>query len=172
MPPGGVTVELEAPELAALAGDLRRASEGGRRQLARALAAAGESAARGRITRGGPDPDGRPWPRRHPLSRSRKPLLNRDGHLHDSLSSGASVDGSTAHWGTDRLVYARIHQLGGVVRPRRRRMLRFESGGRPVFARRVVIPARPYLGWGEGEKREASRVVRRWLERALPGGAS
>ena len=55
---GGVTVELDAPELASLAADLRRASRADRRRLTQALAAAGESAARERITAGGPGPDG------------------------------------------------------------------------------------------------------------------
>ena len=64
-------------------------------------------------------------------------------------------------------MYARIHQLGGTVLPRRRRALRFEAGGAPIFARRVVIPARPYLGWGGDEEREADRVVRNWLDEGL-----
>ena len=165
-----MTVELDAPELASLAEDLRRASQASRQRLLQGLAAAGESATRGRITAGGPGPEGERWPARHPLSPSRKPLLNREGHLHDSIESGA--DASTARWGSDRLAYARIHQLGGVIRPRRRRMLRFDAGRRAVFARQVTIPARPYLGWGEMERREAARVIDRWLDQVFAGGAA
>ena len=143
----GVSVELDAPELASLAADLRRASRADRRRLTQALAAAGESAARERITAGGPGPDGERWAPRHPLNPSRKPLLNREGGLNDSIEGRGNA--STARWGSN-LVYARIHQLGGVIKPRRRRMLRFEVGG---------IPARPYIGWGDRERREADVVI-------------
>ena len=166
---GGVSVELDAPELAGLAADLRRASRADRRRLTQALAAAGESAARERITAGGPGPDGERWAPRHPLNPSRKRLLNRQGGLNDSIEGRGST--STASWGSN-LVYARIHQLGGVIKPRRRRMLRFELGNRVVFARQVTIPARPYIGWGDPERREADVVVSRWLDRAFAGGAA
>lgn len=169
MPAAGVAVELGTPELAALAQHLRRASRADRRRLMAGLAAAGESAARGRVTAGGPDPDGRPWRPRHPLSTSRRPLLNREGGLHDSIEADSSE--SAARWGTN-LVYARIHQLGGVVLPRRRKVLAFLRGENPIFARRAVIPARPFLGWGAAERREAAAVVERWLARALPGGGA
>lgn len=53
------------------------------------------------------------------------------------------------------MVYAAIHEFGGVtrpheIRPRRGRALRFAAGGRMVFARLVRhpgsrVPARPYL---------------------------
>ena len=169
MPPQGVSVELDAPELAGLADDLRRASRADRRRLTQALAAAGESAARERITAGGPGPDGERWPPRHPLNPSRKPLLNREGGLNDSIEGRG--DASTASWGSN-LVYARIHQLGGVIRPRRRRRLRFELGNRTVFARQVTIPPRPYIGWGDPERREATAVIGRWLDQAFAGGAA
>ena len=164
--PRGVTVELDAPELESLAHDLRRASQANRDRLMKGLAAAGESAARARVTRGGPGPEGERWPPRHPLNPSRKRLLNREGGLHDSIEGGG--DASTAHWGSN-LVYSRIHQLGGVVRPRRARMLRFELGDKAFFARRVTIPPRPYIGWGAAERREAARVIGRWLDQSLPG---
>ena len=164
--PAGVAVELEAPELAALARDLQRASRADRRRLTAGLAAAGESAARGRVTAGGPDPDGRPWRPRHRLDPSRRPLLNREGGLHDSIE--AASGSSTARWGTN-LIYAGIHQTGGVVAPRRAKVLAFMRGERPIFARRAVIPARPFIGWGAAERREAAAVVERWLARALPG---
>ena len=160
-------VELDALELASLAEDLRRAARTGRERLMEGLAAVGESASRARVTAGGPGPAGERWRPRHPLNPSRKRLLNREGALHDSIEGGA--DASTAHWGSN-LVYARIHQMGGVIRPRRSRMLRFELGDKTIFARRVTIPPRPYIGWGAAERREAARVVSRWLDQALPGG--
>ena len=161
---------FDAPALRALGRDIRRAaSVQRRRQLTRELAAMGESGAAGRILRGGPAPDGTAWPARHPLDPSGKKLLNREGGLAQSITTASSA--TTARWGTNE-VYARIHQLGGVVRPRRRRALRFMRGGHPIFRRQVTIPARPYLGWGQDEEREAADVIRDWMDKALPGGAS
>ena len=160
-------VEFDAPALAELDRLIRAAASGRRmRLLLETLGRTGAETARDRIKRGGPAPDGAAWAPRSLLNRSRKPLLNRAGDLGDSVASTATS--RTARWGTNR-VYARIHQLGGVVRPRRRRALRFEQGGRPIFARRVTIPARPYLGWGDEEERQANQVVRRWFDEALGG---
>jgi phage gpG-like protein len=42
--------------------------------------------------------------------------------------------------------YAAIHEFGGTIVPRRGRYLRFIGrGGGPVFVRRVVITAQPYM---------------------------
>lgn len=44
------------------------------------------------------------------------------------------------------VVYGRIQELGGVIRPIKAKMLRWEGAdGRDVFAKVVHIPARPYL---------------------------
>ena len=162
-------VDFDAPGLRELDRQIRAAASRRRMGLLlETLAQTGAETARGRIKRGGPAPDGSAWPPRDLRNPSRKPLLNSAGDLGDSVASASTS--RTARWGTNR-VYARIHQLGGIVRPRRRRALRFERGGRPIFARRVVIPARPYLGWGDDEERQANAVVRRWLDEALGGGA-
>jgi phage gpG-like protein len=48
---------------------------------------------------------------------------------------------------TQRLVYARIHEFGGTIFPRRAPFLVFETKeGNLVFAKKVTIPARPYIG--------------------------
>src|SRR5262249_2768905 len=47
--------------------------------------------------------------------------------------------------GTD-VFYGRIQEKGTRrFGPRKRHFMRFEMGGRPVFARKVKIPARPWL---------------------------
>ena len=46
--------------------------------------------------------------------------------------------------GTD-LVYAAMQEFGGTVVPKKARMLAFEVNGQMVFAKRVTIPAHPYL---------------------------
>ena len=166
--PQGVTIAVNARDIAALGRVLRRAARSSLRPLTAGLAAAGESTTRDRISQGGPGPEGETWDPRHPLDPSTQPLLSREGSLVDSLVSTARQQ--QARWGSN-LVYARIHQLGGVVRPRRATALHFRLGDTPIFARAVTIPARPYLGWGQAEEQEAAAVIERWLDRQLPGGA-
>ena len=43
------------------------------------------------------------------------------------------------------LKYARIHELGGVIRPKNFRYLHFFVKGEEVFAKKVTIPKRPYI---------------------------
>ena len=167
MPPG-VTIAVDAREIARLGRALRQAARASLGPLTAGLAAAGESATRERISQGGPGPEGEAWDPRHPLDPSEKPLLSKDGSLVESLVSTARRH--QARWGSN-LVYARIHQLGGTIRPRRAKALHFRLGDTPVFAQQVTIPARPYLGWGDAEEQDAAAVIERWLDRQVPGGS-
>jgi phage gpG-like protein len=51
--------------------------------------------------------------------------------------------------------YAAAQEHGAVIQARRRRHLRFQVEGRWVMARRVEIPARPYLRPGRDAAAEA-----------------
>jgi phage gpG-like protein len=55
-----------------------------------------------------------------------------------------ALTSSSVTVGTDR-VYAAIHQLGGVIRPKNGGLLVFNVGGRTIFAKKVTIPARPFF---------------------------
>jgi len=84
-------------------------------------------------------PYGQPWA---PLKfRSGKPLLDR-GHLRDSVVY--QVSGDAVEVGTNR-PGARLHQFGGTIVPKNKKMLHFMVGGQPVFVRQVTIPARPFM---------------------------
>ncbi|WP_448377770.1 phage virion morphogenesis protein, partial [Fervidobacterium sp.] len=72
-----------------------------------------------------------------------KPLFNK-GRFRNSIAW--TVRGDTIIIGTN-VVYARIHQYGGYA-------------GR---GRKVRIPARPYLGITEEDRREAESLLREWL---------
>ncbi len=63
------------------------------------------------------------------------------------------------------LVYARIHQLGGTIRPKRGRYLVFRVGGAFVRVSQVVIPARPYLGLNPADERGIMRIIIDWIRR-------
>lgn len=97
----------------------------------------------------GTDPDGKDWTPLHPKSGlTRKPLLNT-GSLRRSISS--KVYGNTLVVGTNHLAGkipggVAIHQFGGIIRPKRGKFLKFGSKDKPIFAKKVTIPARPFLG--------------------------
>lgn len=75
--------------------------------------------------------------------RQGKPLVN-NAHLLSSIGHHATKNSVTI--GTDEdIVYAKIHQFGGVIRPRTAKTLRFFIGNRMILTDKAVIPARPYL---------------------------
>lgn len=74
--------------------------------------------------------------------RSGRTMMER-GALRNSIHARATA--TEAIIGTD-LIYAAIHQFGGIIRPRRGQYLRFRvAGGRWATVRSVRIPARPFL---------------------------
>lgn len=75
------------------------------------------------------------------------------------------------HVGTD-VIYARIHEFGGIITPRQARALAFEIGGELIFAQRVHIPARPYMRPAVDENiakigQEIARTIEALVTRAL-----
>ncbi|MGE4298907.1 MAG: phage virion morphogenesis protein [Desulfovibrionaceae bacterium] len=87
----------------------------------------------------GTAPDGTKWaPSGAPQT------LVGDGHLLDSISHVA--DGHSVEWGSRR-VYALIHQLGGVIKPKNAKALKIPlPDGTFALVQSVTMPARPYLG--------------------------
>jgi len=47
--------------------------------------------------------------------------------------------------GGQRVKYARIHEYGGVIRPRRKPFLFFKIGGQWIRTLKVTMPARPFV---------------------------
>lgn len=83
-------------------------------------------------------------------------LEGDSGRLRQSIIS--EVDGRLARVGSN-VIYARIHELGGTIVAKTARALRFQVDGEWVVARRVTIPARPYLRPALAESRsEITRV--------------
>lgn len=113
-------------------------------KMARALSFEGEQQTRTRIQREKAAPDGTPWAANVPWYAATKKgsLLQESGSLLDSLS--AQPSGTAAEWGSN-LIYAAVHQYGAEIKPKTAK--RLYVGGR--FARRVNIPARPFLGLSE-----------------------
>jgi len=87
----------------------------------------------------GTAPDGRPWA---PLkSRAGQPLRDK-GHLTNSIDY--RVDGNSVEVGTP-FAHAITHQRGAKIEAKPGKVLRFYVEGRPVFVKRVTIPARPIV---------------------------
>lgn len=74
---------------------------------------------------------------------------NRTGTLEGSIGvqdfARAEGRGVRGNWGSRDARYALIHELGGVIVPKKAKALVFEIGGEVVRVMKVVIPARPYL---------------------------
>jgi len=119
------------------------------------IADLGESSTRLRF-RTQKDPEGNAWKKgRKTAGRT----LTQDGHLAGSLSSRATSNAAT--WGVNR-VYAKIHQFGGVIKPKNKKALRFSvAGGGFVTAKKVTMPARPFMGISKGDREDILHVLRR-----------
>ena len=106
-------------------------------------------------------PDGVPWlPSIRARTEGGTTLVQR-GHLRDSIRK--SVSDAQVEVGTS-VPYARIHQLGGTIKAKPGKSLRFTIGDRSVFARKVTIPARPYLGFREADKQRLLELLIDHLE--------
>jgi phage virion morphogenesis protein len=159
---GGVSLKITAADLGPVQARLfalARAT-GHARPLMERIGAVLESSARKRF-RTQAAPDGSTW---KPSIRARikggKTLIDR-GHLRDSITHDA--DDTHAEIGSN-LIYATIHQLGGVISAKGGGFLKFKIPGvgwRQV--RSVTIPARPYLGVSEEDRVEMNAQVDRYL---------
>ncbi len=72
-----------------------------------------------------------------------KKILTDKRRLANSITYKSS--GKSLVIGTS-LIYARVHQEGAVIKPKTAKALRIPiGGGKVIFRKRVVIPARPFL---------------------------
>jgi len=118
-----------------------------------------------RIRDGGPAPDGTPWKPLQPLTLELKKnkdhgILWDSGMLKDTLTF--ELEGEEAVAIGSMMVYARIHQEGGIIKPREgKRALRVPKVG---FRKSVTIPSRPYLGLSNNDHECLERNVVTWLK--------
>lgn len=82
--------------------------------------------------------------RRESLKAMSNKILSRSGDLKKSMDFDAQ-DTSVLAGPTLGKPYARIHQLGGVIRPKRANALMVPCGNRILRLKSVTIPKRPYL---------------------------
>ena len=126
------------------------------------LGALGVAQTQRRIQSEKTSPDGAAWPPNHDGGS----ILFRTGsHLSDSIQHAAGA--SDVHWGSG-WIGARVHQFGAVIRPVKGKVLAFMLGGKKVFAKKVTIPARPWLGISPANARELLETAERYVARVLP----
>ncbi|MEW9272976.1 phage virion morphogenesis protein [Gluconobacter oxydans] len=112
-------------------------------------------------------PDGSPWAPLNPLyAENRKPLpiLVQSGQLRQQLPT--EVRGNTIIVGSS-VKYGGVHQFGATIVPRTAKALRFRIGAKKFDVGKVVIPARPYLGFGAEDRVAVVEQLELALELAM-----
>lgn len=115
-------------------------------------------------------PEGTAWPALRPdyaAAKRGSGILVESGRLIGSFTR--KVDGRELLVGTN-VLYAAIHQFGGVIRPKAGSRLRFRIGKRTVFARQVRIPARPFLGISAEDRSDMLATIEAFVLRAARSG--
>lgn len=107
-------------------------------------------------------PDGARWlPNKGGTS-----TLYRSGALARSIDY--AVAGDTAIIGSG-LIYAGVHQNGATIVPKKAKRLVFRLGNRTIFAKKVKIDARPFLGLSAENRTRILDQTARFLRERLGG---
>ena len=77
-----------------------------------------------------------------------------------------STTGDNVVLGTN-VEYAAIHNYGGTIVPKNGKVLAFPGlGGVTIFAKKVVIPARPFMGFGAQDSADIDEKIEAVLAKA------
>lgn len=149
----GIIIESYANGLEALGGAFSRMAAQGQhpRPIWEALGQYGESSTRMRF-KNQAGPDRKRWVPSIRARQSGGQTLVLKARLLRSVSHRA--DNSGAEWGTN-VIYAGAHQDGAVIKAKSAKALRFRMpGGGFVSVKKVVLPARPFVGVNAEDGRE------------------
>jgi len=111
----------------------------------------------------GVGPDGREWKKSARAEAEGGQTLVDGNRLRTSLTYTTDHDGATVG---SNLIYAGVHQHGGIVKAKSGGKLKFKIGGKWVAVSRVDIPARPYLGLDADDKAEILAILNDYLREA------
>ena len=114
-------------------------------------------------------PAGVPWKKSQRAAETAGKTLQYQKYLYAALDrrSGAAFAEAGVKGGGPQETYAAIHQFGGTIRPKKKKALSF--GGRLVS--KVIMPARPYLGFGDDDRADIETILRDHLRAAFDEGA-
>lgn len=96
--------------------------------------------------------------RRESLKAMGNKILSQSGDLKKSITWEAE-ETQVKVGPSSNVKYARIHQLGGVIRPKSKAALFVPFGKRMLRLKKVTIPARPYLIVPQSEVPKLARIV-------------
>ena len=104
-------------------------------------------------------PDGTPWA---PLKIRTGKILSDTGRLKNSFSHKAGDD--EVEVGTN-VLYAALQNFGGTIRPKKAKALAFPGkNGTTIFAKKVTIPARPFIGIEQRQVNKIHQVIDKWVQ--------
>lgn len=103
------------------------------------------------------DPTGKKWKKSKRALLEGGQTLNNSGNLKKNISY--IVKKNTVHVGTN-VVYARIHQFGGIIKPKSKKRLTFKE---------VTIPDRPFIGISKDDQDEAWHLIVEHLKNSFTG---
>ncbi len=110
-------------------------------------------------------PDNRPWVKsiRAKVERQGKTLM-LTRRLYNSITYKAAAD--KVEIGTN-VKYASTHQEGMTIKPKRKNFLKFKVGGSWRSVKKVVIPARPFMGINDDDREDVREIIQDEVERIL-----
>lgn len=102
-------------------------------------------------------PKGEKWEKsRRAILQSGK-TLNDSGQMKDSIAY--EVSDKTVQVGTNK-EYARIHQFGGTIKPKKGKYLKFKNpDGTYSVVKEVTMPARPFIGISDDDIDDAKHLI-------------
>lgn len=110
------------------------------------------------------DPEGKKWEKSERASSESGQTLTDSARLRKSIDYAATPNKVMVG---SNVVYARIHQLGGVIKPKGKALKFPGKDGNPVFAKQVTIPARPYLGVSKADLEEVKATIAAFMKGAF-----
>lgn len=157
----GVSFHIDTQGLSAVIARLNKAGALDKHELMEGLGRLGQQQTKKRIEIEKTTPQGAAW---KPTIEGRGALFVTGKHLARSIDYLASE--TEARWGSG-WIGARVHQFGAVIRPVNAKALTFMLGGKRVFAKRVTIPARAYVGLSKANEQEMIRTAERFVTKVL-----
>jgi len=109
-------------------------------------------------------PEGKSWKESARAEAEDGQTLADTGRLKNSIVYEASPVAVAVGTGVE---YAAIHQFGGTIKPKRAKALKFMTPTGWVTAKKVTMPARPYIGINQEDIDEAAETIRLFMERGL-----
>ncbi len=133
------------------------------------MASVGEALVSGTIRRFNNEesPKGEKWEKSGRAIAEGGQTLSDTAHLRKSIDFKATP--AQVMVGSN-LLYARIHQLGGTIKPKKGKALKFKGkNGQDIFVSEVNMPARPYLGVSKADMDEVRETMAEFIKGAFMG---